>query len=533
MKPNKLFPLILLLALLAGCAAPTTPLPPISTPVPPTETLVPTQTPIPTATFTPTATPYPQLSSDGPYFAYMKRDGKQEFVVLLDADGKGRKDVLLPIDGHYFSYDLSHLSPDGKWLAYYKGSPNDFQYSVEYPHQSPYDLSLYLFNLETKESKLITPLLSDDFPNNFQKQADIFYTSSIPTDLSSPNDDIPLELYRSFINGIRSAAWSPDGRYLAFASQVNGLSSDLYVYDMESQSIRQLSSDSEEIQQISWSPDGQSVLYGSAYEVGEGMICSNYISSVDGISFRTLWNSSICGNPEVWMNDFVYLEYDAANVRGRFDLTSVDTRTGNIAVYWGGSFHSYSFDSQKQLILVSDSLDPYRPNDVTEGLYLINIATGQQTRIADGQWLIEFFGVGDRRFVASNWENRDYVPTYFVNSDGSLTKIEGNVKTVTASPDKQYWLMIDNKISVFAADNTLVREVNLPAQSKKNSGVNPIWSPDSRSLFFEYYNFPLTQDGYYSLYYLNLPSNDLNLIERDWKYWFYSAPPFQWVFPNQ
>jgi len=462
----------------------------------------------------------------------MKRDGKQEIVVLLDADGKGRKEVLLPTDGHYFSYDLSHLSPDGKWLAYYKGSPNDFQYSVEYPPQGPYDLSLYLINFETKESKLITPLLSNDFPNNFQKQADIFYTSSIPTDLSSPNNNIPLELYRSFINGIRSAAWSPDSRYLAFAGQMNGLSSDLYVYDMESQSIRQLSNDSEEIQQISWSPDGKSVLYGSAYEIGEGMISSNYISSVDGISFRTLWNSNICGNPEVWMNDFTYLEYDAVNVRGRFDLKSVDTKTGNIAVYWDGSFHSHAFDNQKRLILVSSSIDPYYPNDVIEGLYLVNAATGQQTRIADGQWLIEFFGVGERRFVVSRWQNRDYVPTYFVNSNGSLTKIEGDIKTISASPDGKYWLTIGDKISIFTSNYDLVRDVNLPSNLKKDFGLNPIWSPVSGGLFLQYYYSPLIQPNDDSLYYLNILSGGLISVEKRWEYGFDSSPAYRWVFPT-
>jgi len=76
--------------------------------------------------------------------------------------------------------------------------------------------------------------------------------------------------------------WSPDGRYLAFAGQMDGLSSDLYIYDSVSGAIQRLSSGPQEVGWISWSPDGKWILDGSTYSFGEGMRYAVYATSLDG-----------------------------------------------------------------------------------------------------------------------------------------------------------------------------------------------------------------------------------------------------------
>jgi Tol biopolymer transport system component len=55
-------------------------------------------------------------------------------------------------------------------------------------------------------------------------------------------------------------AWSPDGRAIAFAAQVGGFT-DLYVYDLEAGTTRQLTDDPFADLQPAWSPDGQRIAF--------------------------------------------------------------------------------------------------------------------------------------------------------------------------------------------------------------------------------------------------------------------------------
>ena len=55
-------------------------------------------------------------------------------------------------------------------------------------------------------------------------------------------------------------AWSPDGRYVAFAALSGGLS-DLYLYDLSTDSLRQLTHDAYADLEPAWSPDGRQLAF--------------------------------------------------------------------------------------------------------------------------------------------------------------------------------------------------------------------------------------------------------------------------------
>jgi len=55
-------------------------------------------------------------------------------------------------------------------------------------------------------------------------------------------------------------AWSPDGRYVAFAALSGGLT-DLYLYDLQTDSLRQLTNDAYADLEPAWSPDGKSLAF--------------------------------------------------------------------------------------------------------------------------------------------------------------------------------------------------------------------------------------------------------------------------------
>jgi Tol biopolymer transport system component len=62
------------------------------------------------------------------------------------------------------------------------------------------------------------------------------------------------------VGAIHNLAWSPDGKSIAFSGLEGGLS-DLYVYDLEAESARQLTDDRYAALQPTWSPDGETLAF--------------------------------------------------------------------------------------------------------------------------------------------------------------------------------------------------------------------------------------------------------------------------------
>lgn len=239
---NKRFISLLLMTLILGsCApAPTSPTPPSTSTLPPTRTLHPTQTTIPTATL------YPSLQTDGPYLLFTY-DNKH--FTIMDADGTGQKQFQLPNEGYV--YDLnSAISSDGKWLGYFTGSKDE-----------PHDLALNLLNLSNGSSQIISHLIASNFPENLEPVTETVQVLESDTDCFN-NMSCKIELVESaFKSSIESFAWSPNSQEIVFAAQIDGPSSDIYIYKLADSSIRRLTNDLENIYSIEWNPSGEKILY--------------------------------------------------------------------------------------------------------------------------------------------------------------------------------------------------------------------------------------------------------------------------------
>jgi Tol biopolymer transport system component len=72
------------------------------------------------------------------------------------------------------------------------------------------------------------------------------------------------EIERSFqvqgVTSMKNPAWSPDGTKLAFTGTDGGIS-DLYVLDLETENVRQLTNDRYADLQPTWSPDGETIAF--------------------------------------------------------------------------------------------------------------------------------------------------------------------------------------------------------------------------------------------------------------------------------
>ena len=74
--------------------------------------------------------------------------------------------------------------------------------------------------------------------------------------LNAENGKIENELHWDDIGAILHVAWSPDGNTLAFSGQVGGIS-DLFLYDLQTNTLTRLTNDRYAQMQPAWSPDGR------------------------------------------------------------------------------------------------------------------------------------------------------------------------------------------------------------------------------------------------------------------------------------
>ena len=64
--------------------------------------------------------------------------------------------------------------------------------------------------------------------------------------------------------------WSPDGRYLAFIAAIDGPSSDVYSYDLQTGQINRLTDGPNQAANLSWSPDSKWIVHEEVEEFRHG-----------------------------------------------------------------------------------------------------------------------------------------------------------------------------------------------------------------------------------------------------------------------
>ena len=477
------FPVIALIVV--GCSAPVPSQPDVTPIVTSTLRSKPSatsaQTPKPSVTPI-VPTPEPPLRTGGPYLAYFRYvdkeekyvDGAQE-LVLMDADGVGRNVITLPSklsdrrSSDYWLY-ADNLSPDGNWLVYYSGSAG--RCFGTKPDAQNYDLALNLLNLATGKTQVIAHLLPANYPDNFLQNAkDLISQGMVDPDTGfSTPEGLVNAIRDAFVCGIDAFAWTSDSHQLAFAGAMDGPSSDVYVYDMETNKIRRMTSGPEEVQFITWSPDEKWIVQSSTWWVGMGTIYSTYAISSDGSKIHTLSSGGITS----WYNSHAYFEHSNENVWGNYGLHLVDIENGAVLKIWDGSFYDAEFDPAQGVL----AINPHPGYDeFPSGLYLINPKDNLKTRLKDGLWRIYPFGIGNRSFVVVE-NGRE---TYFLTSDGQFIPASADLQNISVAPDRQHWVSIGTTLKIFDTDDNILYELPFPLGEKDFPFVT--WRPDSSGLF--------------------------------------------------
>jgi hypothetical protein len=423
----------------------------------------------PTGTTT-TAT-YSPLHTKGPYFSYIKKVDDHQELVYLEPDGSGRKVEDLPANVHI--NNLSAVSPHGNLLVYYTGNVGGFQSQGE----PPYTLTLNILNLTTGQVETTIPLLSPDYPATFTKAAPLLIGSSFD-DFEFESEISSDSLHSAFDLGIQSFSWSPSGRYLAFAGQMNKLSSNLYVLDLYTHTIQQLSDGPEEIGGIgTWSVDEQQINYFSDVigpHMGDEVTGHSYIASLDGISEPYHYQSigGFVNNLSDYENAFANTpQMDVPN-----DLRVYSSQTKTVDTIWEDCLFSYATDRQSRTILFSPMADDGEPED---GLVLYDRQTGTYTTVQESQeWYIRPWHTPTFRYLAYSQPKNEILA---VTSKGQSQVVNTADWRTDTSPDNKWLVLYQSKgrssMLFYTPDAKLTVEV------KDVQADEIIWQNGSQSMF--------------------------------------------------
>jgi len=173
--------------------------------------------------------------------------------------------LLAPSTGSGPTNISPSISPDGRYVAFL--SEKDL-----------FSIDLFMADVQTGEIiRKLTSANSDphidalryiDSSGTWSPDSEFFAFAVVAegdNQLVVVNSDDGLVAQRIPLAGIGAVAnpsWSPDGGSLAFSGSVGGIS-DLYIYDLETEEIRQLTSDKYADMQPSWSPDGSTIVFTS------------------------------------------------------------------------------------------------------------------------------------------------------------------------------------------------------------------------------------------------------------------------------
>jgi len=168
---------------------------------------------------------------------------------------KGNEEVRLNV--------TPSLSPDGKKVVYFS-SKNLF--------------SIELYMAEVKTGRIIRKLTSTALNPHFEsihfiKSAGswdsqgkkfafgaIIKGKPVISIVDAKTGNKKQEIVFEGLDEILGPTWSPDGRWIAFSAQKGG-TSDLYVYNLEEESLRRLTKDPYGDLQPAWSPDGNFIAF--------------------------------------------------------------------------------------------------------------------------------------------------------------------------------------------------------------------------------------------------------------------------------
>jgi hypothetical protein len=295
--------------------------------------------------------------------------------------------------------------------------------------------------------------------------------------------------------------WSPDSKHLAFAAQIDGHSSDIYVYDIENSTIRRATKDIENVLRLEWSPKGDKILYensipGQIYIGASLHIADPYNPNAQdpsAIYAGLFWGSR-------WVSDSLYLVFATGDTSGglfRIKLINIDTF--KIRETWSYTAESFGVDTINERIILYT--EPTASDDFgrqpEKGIYLLSY-DGTYRKLADGFFMYFLDDIINSDFIGFSGQE-----VVHINPEGEIFEIRKSDSQETflapyPSPDRRW---------MFISDGTRIELYSENFEPINSWGVYKptiVWNPNSTGAFIR------TDE---KIYYLSIPNGEPTLVD--------------------
>jgi len=292
------------------------------------------------------------LSDEGPWWIFSTNEG----LFAINPDGSGLTQFYFESIKPPYSRQIL-AAPSGGHLAYIVGS-GLFNAT----------LRINIFPWHT----LITekPLTSNE---------------SEPETGSMPGDP-EVEAVRA-ITEVQSMAFSPNGRFLAFMGAMDGPTSDLYIYSLDSYETIRLTDGPSQAYQPVWSPDGKYIVHTgvSTFGTGAGYNMSGiWAARVEDAEAVTLYDPTGSSSESIlgWIDDQTFVVHSWDPACGSKNLRTFNIETKETSELWPESFRSVAFDPTNSVSVLISNDGGCSPNGGV-GTYLVPTDGNPPRRIVE------------------------------------------------------------------------------------------------------------------------------------------------------
>ncbi|MCJ7570232.1 MAG: hypothetical protein MUO58_22185 [Anaerolineales bacterium] len=305
------------------------------------------------------------LSKNGPWLVFIAGDG----LWAANPDGSGLTHLLSARLDEWFYRDAV-VSDYGGLVAFLNGTDRYF------------DLSLTVYNIPERR---------------------IVRTISLTTPETEPPRDVVMSVEATrAITYVASYAFSPDGSMLAFMGVMEGPSSDLYIYNLEEDTITRITDGPSQGFSPYWSPDGTYIVHFGAASFGTGagyVMEGAWAARSDDSGVISLYDPSESGAEEFigWADDHTFLVNSWNMHCGPINLRAIDINNRSEQVLWPDAFNDIVYDEVSGTLAVAVGIDYEDCNPQGRfGVFLVPLDGSPPRHMLAGE--IRYFVHDDQNF---------------------------------------------------------------------------------------------------------------------------------------
>jgi hypothetical protein len=328
--------------------------------------------------------------------------------------------------------------------------------------------------------------------------------------------DIPLFTYSDepdwnavrAIQDWQSMAFSPDGSQLAFMGVIDGPTSDLYRFSLESRELLQLTTGRTQGYQPVWSPDGKYILHTGADGFGTGAGFETkgiWTAQADKDNVKTLYAPTPNAAEVIvgWVNDETFVVYSWSQPCGSNNLRTYNVESNQSTILWSESFTDVALDPSSSTIVLTSNDGSCAPVGGA-GTYFIPVFGDNPQRVSEDTGPITVWSPAGEMFIVSGGSFEEWVVG--VNTFGQIVDIDrpsGAYYLPLLSPRSNYLFWSGQSPYISTIDNSV------PATEYFGESIlRAIWTPDGQAVIF------LAKSG---LYIAHQPDFKAILISHDIK----------------